>query len=94
MSDRRRTRSASPAVNDTSSAGAVGLVQASLHKRTLQLHDLKTRLASYSAKIDAHQKAARAKDDLLDATTKQLDKEKSEELERKLADTQVQGNCI
>merc|ERR1712129_465727 len=57
---------------------AVGSVQAALHKRQLQLHELKTRIASYSAKIDAHQKAARAKDDLIEATLKQLEKEKLE----------------
>jgi chromosome segregation ATPase len=47
-------------------------------KRQLQLHELKTRIASYSAKIDAHQRAARAKDDLLEASLKQLEKEKLE----------------
>ena len=57
---------------------AVGSVQAALHKKQLQLHELKTRLASYSSKIDAHQKAARVKDDILETTVKQLDKEKLE----------------
>ena len=42
------------------------------------MHELKTRLASNSSKIEVHQRAAQIKDELLQTTVKQLDKEKLE----------------
>ena len=72
QSSRRRTRSASPAITETT----VASVQAALHKKQLQVHDLKNRLISHNTKIEANQKSLKSKDELLQNTLKELDKEK------------------
>lgn len=72
--NRRRTRSASPIVGDRT----VASVQATLHKKQLQVHELRSRVANYAGKMKDLQKAARSKDDFLDNIVHELEKEKSE----------------
>jgi chromosome segregation ATPase len=73
--DRRRTRSASPAnVSETT----VASVQAALHRKQLQVHELKSRLTLTTAKVKDHQKTGQAKEDLLASTLQQLEREKNQ----------------
>ena len=73
-SERRRTRSASPAMSESTLTS----VQAAFHKKQAQVHDLKTRLYNYSAKMIEYQKTNNAKDDLLKRIQDQLDFEKNQ----------------
>ena len=50
-------------------------MQAALHKKQLHVHELKTRLNNCNIKLSEYQKTTHAKDSLIDATVKQLDKE-------------------
>ena len=58
------------------SESALASVQLALNKKQAQVHELKTRLSNYAAKMCEYQKSTNAKDDLLKRFQDQLEHEK------------------
>ncbi len=69
----RRTRSASPAVMEST----LTAVQAALNRRQLQVHGLRAKLANSEQASEHARKTARAKAEALDAAERRLEAERS-----------------
>ncbi len=72
--EKRRARSASPAMVESTMAA----VQSALHRRQLQVHELRTRLSNNTAKLVEVKKAYAAKEEIADATERKLEQVRSE----------------